>query len=264
MTDLGRLLRENLDMDLCILLTHGVHIFELVAPILLLLPLGNGRIRRWIAGSLIAFHISIFLLIDVAHYSPVMIALLLVYMGQPISDPPAMENTFGRRRTVNAVLFSLSMWMCIVPALQSNAVTNSFMRRSGLGTDPVTRSLSQFFAWEQDWAMFSPSVPRLEYLVVIRGRTQSGRRVDPYTEKEPHSGYFRDYPSYLYWSYSQKFIGSTGIQKAEALRRWAMGRWNRRYEDQMVSAEVVLLQQIMRRPDEGKTSTLTEGRLAGP
>ena len=260
----GRLIRPYIDVDLSVVLTHGALVFELVAPIFLLLPLAHGRLRRWVAGALIGFHLSIWLMIDVAHFSPVMIAVLLAFIGSPVTK----ETT---RRHVDSVVswwrlapMFVLLWFCIVPALRSNGVTTSTMREMGVGHDPVTNSISALLSWEQDWAMFSPSVPRFESLLVVRGRTASGTVVDPFVGGRPHEGVFRQYPFTMHESLGNRLLAQGGEESAERFRAWLTKRWNADHSDALMSTEVVILKQIIRRPDEEKASHFIERRLAGP
>ena len=260
----GRWFRSVLAPDIGVLMTHAVLLLELVAPIFLLLPLEGGRLRRWIAIGLIGFHLGIAAMLDVAHFSWVMIAVLLVFMGPPVTPNASVSQEGQPRFAVQGVMAIILVWLCVIPALKANGVTSRAMRLSGIGADPVTQGISQVLLWEQQWGMFSPSVPRMEFLLIVRAQTQSGLLVDPYTGLLPHQGVFDGYPSTLYESFTDRFRGTDAASHAVAFRRWVLDDWNTQQNDPVDTAEVVLLQQVIYRADEGKVSRFKETVLAGP
>lgn len=183
-TPIGQAIAPAVGLQASQILTNMTLIVELCGAVLLLLPFASGWCRRTAAVALLGLHLGIGLLMNVGHFTWIMVAVLIVFASAATPRDPVRAPRF-----VNALALLLAGFI-LVNGLRGNPITAATTR----ALDPVLDVVNPRIRWEREWWMFAPSVTRRESILVVRATRASGAVEDPLTGETPHEGPFLGFP----------------------------------------------------------------------
>ena len=181
-------------------LTPGVRAFEIVAPLLLFVPWRTGAIRTFTVFAFWVFQHSLNAVLELGIFPYICtlasLPLLPTWFWQRVPGQSVQALAVGARsRALDACA---AVALIIVVWLNISSLTGG-----RLGPPQPLVSLKDWLRLEQDWRMYAPSPPKLDYRYAHWGVREDGTRVDiralPADSLPPRVAHFRDdYRAKLY------------------------------------------------------------------
>jgi predicted DCC family thiol-disulfide oxidoreductase YuxK len=147
------------------------------------------------------------------------------------------------------------------------ATDNPFITRHARATRPAWMAkIVNYGRLLEGWGMFAPEPPFDDGVLVVDGRTKDGRKLDPFTGKEPefdpftktgwgHDQLWCDYSNHIRWPHNQ--------QRRQFLREYLQQQhvYSGRPQDQLVAFDVWWIQDKSPLPGQTKGEVLPPERL---
>jgi predicted DCC family thiol-disulfide oxidoreductase YuxK len=189
-------------------------------------------------------------------------------VGTDIAEPPADKETFRAFRMstgafTREALAAVMVIMLGIQVVNDNAYIN---RRFRVKRPEWSTHIVNTFRLLEGWGMFAPEPPYEDGRVIIDGRTKDGRKLDPFTGKEPdfdpftrvgwgHDQFLCDYSNRIRFDWH---IPNRQHLK-DYLRNWH--RYHGKPEDELVAFDVWWVQDKSPKPGQQKGEPLPPQRL---
>jgi hypothetical protein len=194
------------------LITHFTLVFELVAPLLLFVPVATWPVRAALVPLFIAFHAGLALVFELGNFQYVSMAGML-----PFVPPPVWDRIFGREDPAGRPMLRSSVAAQAVAALVLTYVVVSNV----LSFPRTSEWLAQSAAWQpidrigwqlmlkQEWSIFSAPQPGRSWLVAP-ATLANGSEIDLYrgtaVDREPPARTFETYGDFRWRQYVALYI----------------------------------------------------------
>jgi hypothetical protein len=215
------------------LITHLTLVFELVAPLLLFVPVATWAVRAILVPLFIAFHASLALVFELGNFQYVAMAGML-----PFVPPPVWDRVFGREDAAGRPVLRNS-----VAAQALSALVLTYVVASNVMSFPRTREwLPHSAAWQridrigwqvmlkQEWSIFSAPQPGRSWLMAPAALA-NGSEIDLYrgtaVDLEPPGRTFETYDDFRWRQYIALFILSPRFPRLRPpFATYLCRRWN--------------------------------------
>jgi hypothetical protein len=244
---------------------------ELLAPIVILVPMRSPKLRLLVVGSFWLLHLGIEMTMHIGLFSFISIIAWLLFLPREfwqwfIRDRSATATSHATTGALLAVNLTCGALLGVVVALNVFSVLNRFQTT----TPTPLRRFHQAAMMHQQWSMFAERVPATSWLIAD-ATLEDGSRVDLLREGQPvdksrpkriaelHKNHrWRKYAANLSMLDSERFDPFF-----QPLAEWLFRQWNRQHgKDQQIA--VLRLERLrdMNSPDgreyhERRVATIT-------
>jgi predicted DCC family thiol-disulfide oxidoreductase YuxK len=186
------------------------------------------------------------------------------------SQPETTERTLRSDRASAAGFFREVLLALVAAMLIAQLVSDNpwLHRRVSLARAPWMKHIVDRFRLLEGWGMFAPEPPYDDGHLVVDGRTQDGRKLDPFTGAAPefnpeaphgwgHEQFFCDYNNHLrfpFYAQHRNFL-------KDYLVHWH--EYEDRPQDKLVAFEVWWVQDKSPKPGQTKGEPLPPQKLVG-
>ena len=261
--------------DLLTRLSHATLVLELGFPLLLLIPLARLWVRSVFVFGLAAFHLAIWVCLDVGLYSPLSICALALFLPSELWDRSARAfrkpagtpaETVSRGETgvrLSAPLSALALLLLAYVAFHN--VCDTFHPPAMARLPASVQTVVRLFRLQQRWRMFFRTPETREWPVLV-GLLSTGRAVTVPDAREidaatPLPAQLPQLPSHRWEKYFLE-IGKGGKKHRDLRRRFAL-YWCTEWRPEL-SVSALELRLVRYSADSGRNDLVEVERVLCP
>jgi hypothetical protein len=229
------------------LFTHLTLVFELVAPLVLFVPMATWLVRATLVPLFILFHASLALVFELGNFQYVAMAGMLPFIPPPVWDRIfGTEHSEGRAALRNSTAAQAAALIVITYVMASNVL--SFPRTSQWLAQSAAWQRIDRIGWQvmlkQEWSIFSAPEPGRSWLVAP-ATLADGSEIDVYrgtaVDLEPPGRTFETYGDFRWRQYIALYILSSRFTRLRPpFAAYLCRRWNESHAASEHAGEVSL------------------------
>jgi hypothetical protein len=246
-------------------LTHVVFYLELVAPLLIVLPVTNYRIRLSGIIAIALLHIGIAGTLYVGLFYIIGLVTLLGMLPSPVMDkleakfirhtPVMLEEEEEKRISfIKETITSLYNGLVILIACYCLMLNLGNVKKFPYVLDPHLIKFGNTLRLEQSWGMFSPSVYKDDGFYIYCGYTKKGDYID-LKRGGQHVSYAKptsivsEFESDRWRKFGENYLFNNNNYMRPYFCNYVLKTWNKQHPDKQVSELAILFMKEESLPD---------------
>lgn len=245
-------------------LTHLVFYIELLAPLLIVLPVANYRIRLSGMIALALLHIGIAGTLYVGLFYIIGLVTLIGMLPSPLMDkfeakfikhrPVIVEAEEKRISFIKETLSSLYSGLVILIICYCLMLNLGNVKKFPYVLDPHLVKFGNTLRLEQSWGMFSPSVYKDDGFYIYSGYTKTGEYVDLKRDGQPVSftkppSIVSEFESDRWRKFGENYLFNNNNYMRPHFCKYLLKTWNRQHPEKQVTELVILFMKEESLPD---------------
>jgi hypothetical protein len=243
-------------------LTLATLYLERYGPLLLIAPFAF--IRMFGVVSFVGMHIGFLAFMHLGLFPYVNLVSLILFIPPKYWDhvqhffqcffvglTHTIKSNWPELKIVQSLFIVVCIYACVMWNLESLPTVKEKM-------PPAIRGFSVALGLNQHWGMFAPYPLKSDGWYVVDGFLRSGKRVDPYFQREHHPRYEKpldiatQYPSQTWRRYFLNYRESKFSKQRLYYGQYLCREWNRgkSFEDQLLKFSIIFFEKIT--PPPGK------------
>lgn len=256
-------------------LTRLVYYLELIAPILIILPFVNYRIRLVGVASIALLHIGIACTLYVGLFYIIGIVTLIGLLPETVMD--AFEAKYKlvtlniKEQTIRASSFIIETFLALKNGFIILIICYCLMLNLGnvkkfpYVLDPQLIKLGNILRLEQSWGMFSPSVYKDDGFYIYSGYTVAGKYIDIKRNGQPinfskPANIVSEFESDRWRKFGENYLFNNNNYMRPYFCKYLLNNWNKKHPENHISDLTILFMKEESLPDY-KTKPLEKSAL---